>query len=59
MKTSPAQSIRPIGRRELLVKTVPACTMACLGLGRVPGLAGTITDLPCQENAQNQSFSLY
>jgi hypothetical protein len=46
MKTSSAQLI---GRRELLVKTVPACTMACLGLGRVPGLAGAVTDLPCQE----------
>jgi hypothetical protein len=42
-------SATPIGRRELLVKTVPACTMACLGLGRVPGLAGAIEGLPCQE----------
>ena len=38
-----------IGRRELLVKTAPACAMACLGLGRVPGLAGALTGLPCQE----------
>ncbi len=40
---------RSIGRRELLVKTAPACAMACLGLGRVPGLAGAIAGLPCQE----------
>ncbi|MGD2121756.1 MAG: L-2-amino-thiazoline-4-carboxylic acid hydrolase [Gemmatimonadota bacterium] len=38
-----------IGRRELLVRTAPACAMACLGLGRVPGLAGARTKLPCQE----------
>jgi hypothetical protein len=29
-----------IGRRELLTRTVPACAVACLGLGRFPGLAG-------------------
>ena len=28
-----------IGRRELLTRTVPACAVACLGLGRFPGLA--------------------
>jgi len=28
----------PLGRRELLTRTVPACAMACLGLGAVPGL---------------------
>jgi len=38
-----------IGRRELLVKTAPACAMACLGLGRVSGLAGALSGLPCQE----------
>ena len=38
-----------IGRRELLVRTVPACAAACLGLGRVPGLAGAVSGLPCQE----------
>jgi len=38
-----------MGRRELLVKTAPACAMACLGLGRVPGLAGAVVGLPCQE----------
>jgi hypothetical protein len=38
-----------LGRRELLVKTVPACAVACLGLGRVSGLAGAVTGLPCQE----------
>ena len=29
-----------IGRRELLTRTVPTCAIACLGLGRFPGLAG-------------------
>ncbi len=29
-----------IGRRDLLTRTVPACAVACLGLGRFPGLAG-------------------
>lgn len=38
-----------IGRRELLVRTAPACAMACLGLGRVPELAGALSGLPCQE----------
>jgi hypothetical protein len=38
-----------LGRRELLVKTVPACAAACLGLGKVPGLAGAVAGLPCQE----------
>ena len=28
-----------IARRELLVKTVPACAAACFMLGRVPGTA--------------------
>jgi len=46
MKKTAAASI---GRRELLVKTAPACAMACLGLGRVPGLAGALSGLPCQE----------
>jgi hypothetical protein len=38
-----------IGRRDLLVKTVPACAAACLGLGKVQGLAGAVAALPCQE----------
>jgi hypothetical protein len=38
-----------ISRRELLVKTAPACAMACMGIGRVPGLAGAVVGLPCQE----------
>jgi hypothetical protein len=38
-----------IGRRELLVRTAPACAMACLGLGKVPGLAGALSAPPCQE----------
>ena len=46
MKKTEAGSIP---RRELLAKTVPACAMACLGLGRVPGLAGAVSGLPCQE----------
>lgn len=29
---------RTVGRRELLTRTVPACAMACLGLGGVDGL---------------------
>ncbi len=46
MKKSTAGSI---GRRELLVRTAPACAMACLGLGKVPGLAGALSVPPCQE----------
>ena len=46
MKKAAAASL---GRRELLVKTMPACAMACLGLGRVPDLAGAVSGLPCQE----------
>lgn len=46
MKKAAAASI---GRRELLVRTAPACAMACLGLGRVPGLMGAVSGLPCQE----------
>jgi hypothetical protein len=38
-----------IGRRDLLVQTVPACAMACLGLGRVPGLAAALSDPAYQE----------
>jgi hypothetical protein len=32
----------PIGRRDLLVKTAPACAMACLGLGATPNLVGLL-----------------
>jgi len=46
MKKTTSESI---GRRELLIRTAPACAMACLGLGKVPGLAGALTRLPCQE----------
>jgi len=46
MKKATAGSM---GRRELLVRTAPACAMACLGLGRVPGLAGALTDPAFQE----------
>lgn len=46
MKKSGAE---PMGRRELLVRTVPACAAACLGLGRVQELAGAVAGLPCQE----------
>jgi hypothetical protein len=38
-----------IGRRELFVRTAPACAIACLGLGRVDKLAGALRGLPCQE----------
>ena len=31
-----------IGRRDLLVKTAPACAMACLGLGATPNLVGLL-----------------
>jgi len=37
-----------IGRRELLTRAVPACAVACLGLGRFPGLAG-LTQTPTQQ----------
>ena len=40
---------RSIGRRELLTRTAPACAMACLGLGKVPGLAASIQESPGQE----------
>jgi len=46
MKKSAAASL---GRRDLLVRTMPACAMACLGLGRVSNLAGAVSGLPCQE----------
>ncbi len=42
-------AVSSIGRRELLVRTAPACAMACLGLGRVSDLAGAVSGLPCQE----------
>jgi hypothetical protein len=38
-----------IGRRELLVRTAPACAVACLGLGSTPGLAASLTGMSCQE----------
>jgi len=42
-------AVSSIGRRELLVRTVPACAAACLGLARIPELAGAVTGLTCQE----------
>ncbi|NNM04551.1 MAG: L-2-amino-thiazoline-4-carboxylic acid hydrolase [Gemmatimonadetes bacterium] len=38
-----------VGRRELLVRTAPACAMACLGLGSASDLAAAVSGLPCQE----------
>jgi len=38
-----------IARRELLVRTAPACALTCLGLGRTEGLAAALSGLPCQE----------
>lgn len=38
-----------LGRRELLARTVPACAMACLGVGRVPNLAAALAAAPLQE----------
>lgn len=38
-----------VGRRELLTRTVPACALACLGLGRFPGLAA-LAQTPAQQN---------
>jgi len=38
-----------IGRRELLVRTTPACAMACLGLSRAEGLVAALSGPPCQE----------
>ncbi len=46
MKKAAAASI---GRRELLVKTAPACAMACLGLGGARGLAAALVDPAFQE----------
>ena len=37
------------GRRELLTRTVPACAMACLGLGRLPMLPTSREELERQE----------
>jgi len=39
----------PIGRRELLVRTAPACALTCLGLGRAEGLAAAFSGPVCQE----------
>ena len=38
-----------IARRELLVRTAPACALTCLGLGRAEGLAAAFSMPPCQE----------
>jgi len=38
-----------ISRRELLIRTAPACALTCLGLSRADGLAAALIDLPCQE----------
>jgi hypothetical protein len=38
-----------IGRRELLVRTAPACALTCLGLSRGEGLAAALAAPPCQE----------
>lgn len=38
-----------IGRRELFVRTAPACALACLGLDRVPGLAAAVSVASSQE----------
>lgn len=40
---------RSLNRRELLLKTVPSCALACAGLGRVPCLSASTTPLPEQE----------
>ena len=46
MKTS---AEKPLARRDLLVRTVPACAMACIGMGRAPALAAALFDLSEQE----------
>lgn len=38
-----------IGRRELLVKSAPACALACVGLGNVRSLAAALTASSFQE----------
>jgi len=38
-----------IGRRELLVRTAPACALTCLGLARGEGLAAAFSGPLCQE----------
>jgi len=38
-----------IGRRELLVRTAPACALACLGLGGAQELAAALADPAFQE----------
>ena len=38
-----------IGRRELLVRTAPACALTCLGLARAEGLAAAFSGPICQE----------
>jgi hypothetical protein len=38
-----------IGRRELLVRTAPACALTCLGLARAEGLAAAFSGPLCQE----------
>jgi hypothetical protein len=38
-----------IDRRELLTRSVPACAVACMGLGKFPGLAG-LRQTPTQQD---------
>lgn len=40
---------RKITRRELLIRTAPACALTCLGVSRADGLAAALSALPCQE----------
>jgi hypothetical protein len=43
------ESTGNIGRRELLVRTAPACALTCLGLCRAEGLAAALSGPLCQE----------
>jgi hypothetical protein len=46
MKIEPKPTM---GRRELLVRTAPACALACLGVDRLPGLTGAVAEATGQE----------
>jgi hypothetical protein len=56
------QASGKIGRRELLVRSAPACALTCLGLGRVDGLTASFLGPLCQEvhkfdQKEERSFS--
>ena len=47
---------KTINRRDLLIRTAPACAMACMGLGATPSLVGLLAQeaRPPQERPQDR-----